>query len=116
MLGFAYTLPGFKWIGALNCSGRDLIRKSRLWETWSQYSLQRRCRGAESAIDAGIGGFSKVWLASSQLETAVRISLFEGACLGWRGTKSCWTFGSEDFSEPACSCTALVLTSRAGWG
>ena len=60
MPGFAYTLPGFKQTEGLDCSERDFIRNSRSSATWSQYSLQRRSRGAGSAIDAATGGFSNV--------------------------------------------------------
>ena len=60
MPGFAHMLPGFGRIGALNCSERDLTRRSRLLATWSQYSLGRRCRRAGSATGAGVGGFSNV--------------------------------------------------------
>ena len=78
--------------------------------------MQCRVRGAGSAIGSGLGGSSNVWLAASQLETAVLLSLFGGTGLVLRVSGFCWTLGDDPFSEPACFWAALVLAGRAGLG
>ena len=67
-------------------------------------------------MDAWSGGFSNVWLAASQLETAVYMLMLVGTRLVLKGDESCWTFADGDLFDSVCFCAALLSTGKVRWG
>lgn len=127
------TFPRFgdERIGARSRTEHALNRRSRSLDICSQCSLGSRSlyggsrypdagagsgsgSGFGSAIEAGVGGASNVWLVASHAETAVQVSVLIRVRFVVRRVGLSDTFNDEGFSEPVCFCAGLVVNGKSG--